>query len=78
VVSRIDSDEVERVIEYLISCYSRGTRFHKSAYIRDAVGISSNRVAKILETIRDNPKYKIVLAKYGRRTWLIKKIGDEK
>ena len=73
---KISSDDVEKMIEYLLDKYQKGISFHKSVYIEQDLGIPSNRVAKILERIRDGKQ--LIVSKYGKRTWAVKKVGDEK
>jgi hypothetical protein len=73
---KISSDDVEKMIEYLLDKYQKGISFHKSVYIERDLGIPSKRIAKILERVKSSPK--IVLAKYGKRTYEVKMAGEEK
>ena len=72
---KISSDDVERVIDYLIEQYKKGISFHKSAYMEEALGIPSKRIAKILERVRESKR--VVIEKYGKRTYQIKTIDGE-
>jgi hypothetical protein len=69
---KISSDDVEKVIEYLIEKYKAGISFHKSVYIERDLGVPSKRIAKILERIRDEKK--VLVEKYGKRVWLVKEV----
>ena len=69
---KISSDDVEKMIEYLLDKYQKGISFHKSVYIEQDLGIPSNRVAKILERIRESKR--VLLLKYGKRTWYLKEV----
>lgn len=73
---KISSDDVEKVIEYLIEKYKAGTSFHKSIYIERDLGIPSKRIAKILERVRESPR--IVLTKYGKRTYHTEMVEGKK
>lgn len=66
---KISSDDVEKMIEYLITKYNQGINFHKSIYIERDTGIPSRRIAKILERIRSEKQ--LLVAKYGKKTWRI-------
>lgn len=69
---KISSDDVEKMIEYLITKYQAGVSFHKSIYIERDTGIPSKRVAKILERIRDEKR--LLISRWGKRTWELKEV----
>ena len=69
---KITTDDVERIIDYLVDNYNKGLRFHKTHYMEQELGMPSNKIAKILEQIQKGKQ--ILINKYARRVWEIKKV----
>jgi hypothetical protein len=73
---KISTDDMERVIDYLVNSYNNGFRFHKTHYMEEELGMPSNKIAKIMEQIKESKK--VILSMYARRTWRIDDIQKGK
>ena len=73
---KISTDDVEMVIDYLVKHYNDGFRFHKTHYMEDELGMPSNKIAKIMEQIKESKR--VALSMYARRTWRIDDIQKGK
>jgi hypothetical protein len=70
---KISTDDMERVLDYLITSYNNGLHFHKTHYMEDKLAMPSKKIAKVLEKIKS--KKEIILEKYSRKAWYVKGVG---
>jgi hypothetical protein len=64
---KISTDDMERVLDYLVTSYNNGLHFHKTHYMEDKLSMPSKKIAKIMEKLQDSKK--VIISKYSRKTW---------
>ena len=66
---KISTDDVERVVDYLVTRYNNGLHFHKTHYMEDTLSMPSKKIAKIMEKIK--AKKDVAISKYSKHTWKV-------
>lgn len=69
---KISTDDMEVVIDYLVTSYNNGLHFHKTHYMEDKLSMPSKKIAKIMEKLQSGKQ--LLIQKYSRKTWVVKEI----
>ena len=71
----ISTDDVEKVLDYLITRFNEGNVYNKNKYISHDLDIPVHRVVRIVE--QEIPKH-VVMEKYSGHTFKVKGVKNDK